>query len=146
MHCATDSFGHHPPRNKGAEDPLHPDDRRRVHHPRRRSKWSRIDIADPHFPGIDKGFGESGQFKINDEWYALKNMPEDLHVILVQVTKGMKWRHNEYERPNFPDDLGEVVRQGTGLLHLDGSSRRRLGKPQLPGPPPGCPGLGHRSG
>ena len=37
---------------------------------------------------MDKGFGESGQFTINDEWYALKNLPDDLHVIMVQVTEG----------------------------------------------------------
>ena len=48
-----------------------------------------------------KGFGKSGpSFRITDEWYALKNMPEDMHVILVQNTKGMKGR--EYQRPSYP--------------------------------------------
>ncbi|MFO0892308.1 MAG: ThuA domain-containing protein [Isosphaeraceae bacterium] len=99
MHSATDSFGHHPPRDKGVDDPF-------VqmiggefvsHGPQ---QVATIDVADAHFPGVEKGFGESGQFTLNDEWYALKNMPEDLHVILVQVTKGMKGR--EYHRPNYP--------------------------------------------
>jgi type 1 glutamine amidotransferase len=60
-----------------------------------------IDIVDPKFPGVATGFGKSGRsFRITDEWYALKNMPDDLHVILVQVTKGMEGR--EYQRPNYP--------------------------------------------
>jgi type 1 glutamine amidotransferase len=99
MHSATDSFGHHPPRDKGADDPF-------VqmiggefvsHGPQ---QVVTIEVADPHFPGVEKGFGASGQFTLNDEWYALKNMPEDLHVILVQVTRGMKG--HEYQRPNYP--------------------------------------------
>ena len=62
---------------------------------------SRIDIVDPAFPGIAKGFGASGNsFTITDEWYALKNFADDLHVILVQGTEGMKG--HMYERPNFP--------------------------------------------
>ncbi len=100
MHCATDTFGHHAPRNKGANDPYiqmiggefitHGSQQR-----------SRIDIADAAFPGIAKGFGSSGSsFTIADEWYALKNFADDLHVILVQVTEGMKG--HMYERPNFP--------------------------------------------
>ena len=100
MHCATDTFGHFAPRNKGAEDPYiqmiggefvtHGD-----------PQESKIEIADPEFPGIAKGFGESGRsFTIKDEWYALKHMPDDLHVILYQNTDGMKGRM--YQRPNFP--------------------------------------------
>jgi type 1 glutamine amidotransferase len=100
MHCATDTFGHFGKRNKGAEDPYiqmiggefvtHGD-----------QQVAKIDIVDPEFPGIGKGFGRSGRsFQINDEWYALKNMPEDLHVIMVQVTEGMTG--NMYHRPNYP--------------------------------------------
>jgi len=101
MHCATDTFGHHHQRNKGADDPYiqmiggefagHGPVQQEV----------RIDIADPDFPGIAKGFGKSGgSFRIKDEWYALKNMPDDLHVILVQVTEGMQGKM--YQRPNYP--------------------------------------------
>jgi uncharacterized protein len=107
MHCATDTFGHHGPkykkpgnRDKGADDPyiqmiggefiIHGD-----------QQPSRIDIVSPSFPGIANGFGTSGgSFTITDEWYALKNFADDLHVILVQVTEGMKGQM--YERPNFP--------------------------------------------
>src|SRR5262249_16745405 len=69
-----------------------------------------IEITDPKFPGVAEGFGRSSStrpdrqsgrtFKITDEWYSLKNMPKDLHVIMAQVTKGMEgW---EYHRPNYP--------------------------------------------
>ena len=99
MHSATDSFGHHPPRNHGADDPfVQMIGGEFVTHGAQQKVT--IEVVDPHFPGLEKGFGESGQFTLMDEWYALKHMPEDLHVILVQVTKGMKG--HMYERPNFP--------------------------------------------
>lgn len=59
---------------------------------------AKIDVADLHFPGA-KEFGKS--FEINDEWYALKNQPDDLHVILFHDTQGMKGPM--YQRPNFPE-------------------------------------------
>jgi type 1 glutamine amidotransferase len=100
MHCATDTFGHHGKRNKGAEDPyIQMIGGEFIVHGAQQP--SRIDIVDPAFPGIAKGFGASGQsFTITDEWYALKNFADNLHVILVQGTEGMKG--HMYERPNFP--------------------------------------------
>jgi type 1 glutamine amidotransferase len=99
MHSATDSYGHHPPRNKGAADPfVQMIGGEFIVHGAQQEVT--IEVADPHFPGLEKGFGQSGQFTIADEWYALKNMPEDLHVIFVQVTKGMKG--GMYRRPNYP--------------------------------------------
>jgi type 1 glutamine amidotransferase len=98
MHCATDTFGQH--RKRGADDPyiqliggeFNGHGAQQVSH---------IDITDPAFPGIAKGFGASGNsFTINDEWYALRHLADDLHVILVQVTEGMKGPM--YQRPNFP--------------------------------------------
>jgi uncharacterized protein len=110
MHCAADTFGHFAPRDKGAEDPYiqmiggefngHG-----------RQQECRIEIADPEFPGIAKGFGTSGKsFKIKDEWYALKHLPEDLHVILYQVTEGMVG--SEYQRPNFPMTWARMYGKG----------------------------------
>jgi uncharacterized protein len=117
MHCATDTFGHHGPkfkkpgnRDKGADDPyiqmiggefiVHGD-----------QQPSRIDIVDPSFPGIAKGFGAAGNsFTITDEWYALKNFADNLHVIMVQVTDGMKG--HMYERPNFPITWARAHRKG----------------------------------
>lgn len=99
MHSATDTYGHHAPRNKGAEDPYIQmiGGEFIVHGAQQKAT---IEVADPHFPGLENGFGQSGQFTIADEWYTLKNMPEDLHVILVQVTKGMIG--DMYRRPNYP--------------------------------------------
>lgn len=100
MHCATDTFGHFGKRNKGAEDPyIQMIGGEFIVHGAQQP--SRIDIADPAFPGIAKGFGSAGNsFTITDEWYALKHLADDLHVILIQVTEGMKG--HMYERPNFP--------------------------------------------
>jgi type 1 glutamine amidotransferase len=98
MHCATDTFGQH--RHKGADDPYiqmiggefngHGD-----------QQEVEIEIVDPKFPGIADGFGRAGDsFRIKDEWYALRYLADDLHVILVQKTEGMKGQM--YQRPNFP--------------------------------------------
>jgi type 1 glutamine amidotransferase len=98
MHCATDTFGQH--RHRGADDPYiqmiggefngHGD-----------QQEVEIEIVDPKFPGVADGFGRAGDsFRIKDEWYALRYLPDDLHVILVQKTEGMKGRM--YQRPNFP--------------------------------------------
>jgi uncharacterized protein len=104
MHCAADTFGHHGKRNKGAEDPyIQMIGGEFVSHGPVQEEVE-IEIVDPKFPGIAEGFGSSGKsFRIKDEWYALKNMPEDLHVIMVQITKGMhSGRNKEYDRPNYP--------------------------------------------
>jgi type 1 glutamine amidotransferase len=100
MHCATDTFGHHHGRNKGADDPyIQMIGGEFVSHGAQQEV--RIEIADPAFPGVADGFGKAGSsFQIQDEWYSLKNMPDDLHVIFVQVTDGMKG--HDYERPNYP--------------------------------------------
>jgi type 1 glutamine amidotransferase len=101
MHCATDTFGHH--RHKGADDPyIQMIGGEFVSHGPQQE--TTIEVVDPKFPGMENGFGSLGQsFTINDEWYALKHIPEDLHVIMVQVTKGMRsGPRREYERPNFP--------------------------------------------
>jgi type 1 glutamine amidotransferase len=103
MHCGADTFGHHGKRNKGAEDPyIQMIGGEFVSHGPQ--QVATIEVVDPKFPGMDKGFGTSGRtFTINDEWYALKNMPEDLHVIMVQRTEGMQsGGAKEYERPNYP--------------------------------------------
>lgn len=58
---------------------------------------SRMVVASPQFPGAEK-LEES--FELTEEWYSLKNFTEDLHVILVQDTQGMKGK--DYERPRYP--------------------------------------------
>lgn len=63
-------------------------------------------VVDPRFPGVP----ESGDFTLLEEWYSLKNFAPDLHVILVNETKGMKnW---EYERAAFPATWARLHGQG----------------------------------
>ncbi len=54
-------------------------------------------VVDPKFPGA-RSLGPS--FKKTEEWYSLKNFADDLHVLLVNETKGM---HDKcYDRPPYP--------------------------------------------
>lgn len=99
MHCATDTF--HGPKDGpldpyiemiGGEFIVHGDQQK-----------SRLVVVDPEFPGA-KALGSS--FEILDEWYALKNFRDDLHVIIVQDTEKMektKGSNKAYDRPNFPE-------------------------------------------
>jgi uncharacterized protein len=65
-----------------------------IRHGQQQKAWMRV--VDASFPGI-KG---QEDFEMNEEWYSLKNFAPDLHVILVQDTKGMK--NLDYERPKYP--------------------------------------------
>lgn len=58
---------------------------------------ARMTVVNPEFPGL-KELG--GGFDLLDEWYAQKNFANDLHVLLVNETKGM--RGDMYQRPAFP--------------------------------------------
>jgi hypothetical protein len=53
-------------------------------------------VVDNRFPGL-KGLRD---FELNDEWYSLKDFAGDLHVLLVQETKGMEG--SDYQRPPYP--------------------------------------------
>jgi type 1 glutamine amidotransferase len=99
MHCATDTFHSKP----GEIDPYIQmiGGEFIVHGSQQKVK---LDIIDPHFPGVS-AFGSSS-FEILDEWYALKNLAEDLHVILAHDTSTFKERtggNKCYDRPNFPE-------------------------------------------
>ncbi len=48
---------------------------------------ARIDVVDESFPGAESFQSE---FRLLDEWYTQKNLSDDLHVIMVQVTEGME--------------------------------------------------------
>jgi type 1 glutamine amidotransferase len=100
MHSAADTFGHHGARNKGKADPYIQmiGGEFIVHGAQQEAK---MDIVDDAFPGLKDGFGtHGGSFTIKDEWYALKNFQDDLHVILVQNTAGMQGKM--YQRPSYP--------------------------------------------
>ena len=60
MHCAADTFGHHGKRNKGAEDPyIQMIGGEFVSHGAQQEV--EIEIVDPKFPGMAKGFGSAGR-------------------------------------------------------------------------------------
>jgi type 1 glutamine amidotransferase len=63
-------------------------------HGRQQKAWMRV--VDGEFPGM-KGVKD---FEKLEEWYSLRNFADDIHVILVQDTTGMK--DFDYERPNYP--------------------------------------------
>jgi len=54
-------------------------------------------VTAPEFPGV-KGLGKS--FRMVDEWYALKDFADNLHVVLAEDSTGMKGPM--YQRPPFP--------------------------------------------
>jgi type 1 glutamine amidotransferase len=75
-----------------------------ISHGQQQKAWMRI--VDHKFPGA-KGLKD---FELNEEWYSLKNFAPDLHVILVQDTKGMK--NLQYERPSFPATWARMHHKG----------------------------------
>ena len=84
-------------------------------------------VADPKFPGME---GIPAEFAKHDEWYTQCNIANDLHVILVQETKGMEGPM--YHRPNFPatwarmHDKGRVyyTSMGHGKIWTDPTFRQ----------------------
>jgi type 1 glutamine amidotransferase len=73
-------------------------------------------VVDPNFPK-----GPKDDFSLREEWYSFKNFQNDLHVILVNETKGMKdW---QYEREPFPATWARMHGKGrvfyTSMGHRD---------------------------
>ncbi len=63
----------------------------------------KLQVTDPSFPHAS-AFG-TPSYELNDEWYALKNQPEDLHVIISYDTDSFPRRTGGdscYNRPDFP--------------------------------------------
>ncbi len=96
-HCASDTFHSPGDRRKASATP---DPYIAMlggefisHGPQQEAKMRVVDTA---FPGI----GEQKEFKLNEEWYSLKNFAPDLHVLLVQETEGMQGQ--DYKRPPYP--------------------------------------------
>lgn len=74
-------------------------------------------VVSGEFPGL-KGVKD---FKLKEEWYSLKNFQPDMHVILVQETKGMTGV--DYQRPQFPATWARMHGKGrvfyTSMGHRD---------------------------
>jgi uncharacterized protein len=108
-HCASDTF-----HSKGPAFMNQPPDDRDpyirmvggefIRHGQQQKAWMRV--ADHDFPGLK----DLKDFELHEEWYSLKNFADDLHVILVQDTKGMK--NFDYERPNFPATWAHPYKKG----------------------------------
>lgn len=102
MHCATDTFHSHGDTVDpyiemiGGEFIIHGD-----------QQDAKLDVINPQFPGAG-AFG--GSFKIKDEWYAQKNLADDLHVIIAHDTAGMVGPM--YQRPNFPETWARMHGKG----------------------------------
>lgn len=58
---------------------------------------SQMKVIDINFPGLAS---VGTDFSLKEEWYSLKNFAPDMHVILLQETKGMK--DFDYQRPAYP--------------------------------------------
>lgn len=105
-HAATDTFHTQP-------DPPDRTNRFRTHGPAKIDPYvamigaefirhgaqqrARMIVTDPRFPGMSAA-GDG--FEMMEEWYSLKEFLPDLHVLLVQETKGM--RGSDYRRPPYP--------------------------------------------
>jgi type 1 glutamine amidotransferase len=96
-HCASDTF-HSPGDRRQSQTTLDPyiamlGGEFISHGPQQEAKMR---VVDAKFPGI----GAAAEFKLNEEWYSLKNFSNDLHVLLVQETAGMQGQ--DYARPPYP--------------------------------------------
>jgi type 1 glutamine amidotransferase len=119
-HCASDTF-HSPGDRLQAQKPDQLDPYIQmlggefIKHGPQQKAWMRV--VDAAFPGAKN----LKDFELMEEWYSLKNFAEDLHVILVQDTQGMKGP--EYTRPNFPATWARQHHKGrvfyTSLGHRD---------------------------
>ncbi len=76
-------------------------------------------IVSPKFPGME-GLGDS--FEIHDEWYAQHKFATDMHVILVQETKGM--RGEMYQRPPYPATWARM--HGRGRVFYTSMGHERI--------------------
>ena len=110
-HTATDTF--HTP-EKGPQDSYHNDGDRTdpyikmlggefiMHSAQQKAT---MHVVDPKFPGMPPN-----DYQMFEEWYSLKNLADDLHVLLVQETKGMDGK--PYERPPYPATWGRKHGKG----------------------------------
>jgi type 1 glutamine amidotransferase len=82
-----------------------------------RQQNGRVRVADKDFPGLR---GSDQSFTAFEEWYSLKNLANDIHVLLVLETEGMQ--DTEYRRPPFP--IAWVRREGRGRVYYNAMGHR----------------------
>lgn len=114
-HSATDTF-HSPESGEIAADRAHYHNDGRDTDPyiqmiggefisHNKQQKARMRVVDSEFPGMPKE-----DFELFEEWYSLKNIADDLHVLLVQETEGMEG--HEYQRPPYPATWARMHGQG----------------------------------
>jgi type 1 glutamine amidotransferase len=108
-HCASDTF--HSKGEKGkTQEPKERDPYiamvggEFITHGEQQKAWMRV--TDTAFPGAK----DVKDFELKEEWYALKNFADNLHVILVQDGKDMKELY--YQRPVFPATWARTHEKG----------------------------------
>lgn len=102
-HAASDTFHSEGQRHEGQATPdpyIEMLGGEFIRHGRQQEATMRI--ASSTFPGLPpkKDSSNGHGFRIQDEWYSLKNFAKDMHVILVQETEGMV--DSDYQRPAYP--------------------------------------------
>jgi hypothetical protein len=123
IHCATDTFHSGVPRLAPAGDHADPYVRmigaEFIGHGKQQR--ARMICADPAFPGCAE---LKAGFELTEEWYAFKDLQKDLHVILVQETRGMDTAGKDgvYDRPPYPATWAR--RHGKGRVFYTGMGHR----------------------
>ena len=101
-HCATDAFHSHGQQVDPYIDMIGGEFL--SHGAQQKSK---ITCSDVTFPGCSEC--KEG-FELHEEWYSLKNIAKDLHVLLIQGTTGMQgWM---YQRPAYPETWAKAYGKG----------------------------------
>jgi type 1 glutamine amidotransferase len=86
-----------------------------THNAQQKARNSCVDTKFPGFEDLESGV------ELFEEWYSIKNFARDLHVILVQETKGMSG--NYYQRASYPATWARLYGKGrvfvTSLGHRE---------------------------
>ncbi|HSV15120.1 MAG TPA: ThuA domain-containing protein [Tepidisphaeraceae bacterium] len=112
IHCASDTF--HSRSDRELDPYIQMLGGEFIIHGKQQDSTTRV--ADPKFPGVP----DQKDFTLHEEWYALKNFAEDLHVILLQDTTGMVG--DMYQRPPYPSTWAR--RHGNGRVFYTSMGHR----------------------
>ena len=107
-HCASDTFHTKGPsrKNQKKKDPyIAMIGGEFITHGRQQRTTMRV--VDKKFPGMKVA---GSKYEMHEEWYCLKNLATDMHVLLVTETKGMKGR--DYKRPPYPGTWARAHKKG----------------------------------
>lgn len=120
LHCATDTFktkgvGKYANNHEKCGDFICMVGGEFLGHGKQQKATSRV--INPKFPGFEN-IGKS--FTITEEWYSLKHLQPDMHVLTVLETKGMKGK--DYARPDYP--VSWARNEGKGRVYYNAMGHR----------------------